>query len=247
MSQHFKAVGFDVANPERLQQLAHQAIQYGQPVSTRRAGLPEAAFLWDIGRGLQIWVYASRSGGDDYEIISCLPGFLGEEKLRFRAYRIARNPRQTGEVLMRALLPGGAEMEFILINLALFDGLSSSGLDLDVHLSGLAVEAGISSPDQDDVPIIQVEGGDGELKTVDSLLVPIDRDCHCQLVGQVAGRREVVNIITGAGLWALGIETSELRLPVLVPGDLFSRPPLVDDRFQGIVWLQGQISEGNGR
>lgn len=248
MPKHFNAIGFGLDGPDKLKDLAHTAIRQGEAFSSGHPDLPEAAFLWDLGRGLQMWVYARRSstnGGDGYDITACLPGFRVEEALQLRAYRLEISNEGSGEVFVRGRLPNGAEIRAILLNMHANDHLKPSGLDLNIHLAGLALEASIHDPDDGDPPVVEMEDNDGKLKTVDSLFAPIDRDCHCRILGIIDGVREVVNFHTGARLWALGVRTSDFSLPVLAPGGFFSRPPLDGLRVNATIWLQAQISDSD--
>ncbi len=246
MPKHFSAIGFTLDDAEALKCLAHQAVSQGEAFHAQRQGLPEGLFLWDLGRGLQVWVAAripkDEADLDEAEIVACWPGFKTEDCLRFRAYRMARNAQSEGEIRLRGRLASGAELELALLNLAQADRLPASGADLPVHVAGLALEARLEDPAAADAAVTQVEDEDGHLRQLDSYLMPVDRDHHYTVMGRVVQVRDVVNFHTGAKLLALGVETSELELPVIVPASLLTRPVTVGLRFSGMLWLQAQLA-----
>jgi len=243
MPQHFAAIGFDVSTPEALRELARTAIRHGVAHRTERPNLPEALFVWDAGRGLQVFVAARRSAGGDeeYEIVSCLPGCLPEETLDLRAYRLGRHPTREGEAQLRGRLAGGAEFQAALLDLGLHDALPPAGLERRIRLMGLALQAEAWDPGAPDARVVAVEDPDGTQRTVDSLFIPVDRDGHYQLLGRIERVVPVVNFHTATELVALAVSTSELKLPVIAPASLFERPPAVMQRVEALIWLTAQF------
>lgn len=242
MPQHFQAIGFDIPDAAALKKLAHKATEQGLAIVSRRPGMPEAAFLWDLGRGLQVWVMAkkSRLQDEEYEIISCLPGFRPDRSSRLRAYRLAMKADSPGEVLLHGLLGEGVKIELSLLDLVRNDLLPVRGGELDLILAGLAIEARIWGPGEDVPQVIQMQDNEGLTQTVNSFFFPLDSDCHCELLGSIEGVQDLVNFHTGARLWALGVKTSEISLQVLAPGKTFDRRPETGDHFHGTIWFQGQ-------
>lgn len=242
MSQHFQAIGFDIPDAAALKKLAYKATEQGLAIVSKRPGMPEAAFLWDLGRGLQVWVMAqkSRIQDEEYEIISCLPGFRPEQSSQLRAYRLAMKPDSPGEVLLRGLLGEGVKIELSLLDLVRNDLLPVRGGELDLILAGLAIEARIWGPEEDVPQVIQMQDDEGFTQTVKSFFFPLDSDCHCELLGIIEGVTDLVNFHTGAQLCALGVKTSEIDMQVLAPRKIFNRRPETGDHFHGTIWFQGQ-------
>jgi hypothetical protein len=242
MPQHFAAIGFDVRDATELAALAQRAVADGTIIRSRRPGMPQAHALWDLGRGLQIWV-ALKTGDDasEPEIIGCMPDFLSKSGMELHAYRIALNSADPTVALVHARLDSGAQFQAVLADLALVDELKLSGLGLFVRLSGLALEAECWSRDEPPPSVMQIETQDGELEQVDTLFVSLDRDCHYLVQGEVTGVREFANFHSGAPLLAIGLRSMEMTLTVCCARDRLARPPQSGDHLRATIWLQAHL------
>lgn len=240
MPQHFRAIGFEITDPESLKHLAFGVIENGRAIVSRRQGIPEANFVQDFGRGIQLWVSAVGSN-DEYEIVSCLPAFITESKTRIRAYKLARKKNEN-EIFLRGKLEQGAEVELVLLNLAIDDTFRTSGIDLDLHLCGLGLECEITGSDNQSSKVVQIENEAGELKTVESMFVAVDKDCHYLVMGKVRSVKEISNFHTGRKLVAIGLDTSGIELPVLFAKESLEKIPSENDVVQATIWLQGQLA-----
>ena len=239
MPQHFRAIGFEINSSEKLKQTALDVIDQGTAIVSGRAGVPEANFFQDFGRGLQLWV-AARKQNEEYEIVSCLPGFATESIIKLRAYRIAGTKDQS-EIRLRGRLEEGAEVEMVLLNLVMNDSMATSGLNLDLHVSGLGIELEILDRSGQNKKVVQIQNDEGELETVESMFVPLDKDCHYLLMGKVKSVREISNFHTGAKLVAIGLATSEIDLPLIFTRETVTKLPIEGDIIQTTIWLQGQL------
>ena len=238
MSTHFLAAGFDVSQPDELKKLAHQAIKNGKFHKGTRKSLGTAAFEWDAGRGLHVWVVANAEPGgfeDEPTIVSCQSGFVSEQIQTIPAYRLEKHPDRPGEVVAVLRTETGV-FRCSLLNLWKFKDLPTVGVDLDLAVTGFVLEA----DEMDSEPVIRLkEDAEGQVVTNESFLVPLDRDCHHKVAGRVLEIAPFANFHTGHMLerWRLGI--GGMQLDLVAPAEL--RPARMSEgyRLEALCWLHG--------
>jgi|GEM_PF-4961118 len=244
MSQHFSAIGFDLENDAQLLDFARDCVGKSEAYKSERRDFPGAGFRWEAGRGIEVWTAVkavSGTGGDeDYEIVSCLPAWRCEEILSLRAYRIERHRLDKSELVMLARLADGRELSFALANLWQNPAMPARGLECEVHLAGLGLEAECSR--MEDAPrLIDERQADAPLKTLDSALIPLDRDNHYRVAGKIIEADGTANIHSGRKLWKIKLELAGLQLPLIFARDLSQNRPEAGLRFDGLIWLCGLL------
>ncbi len=241
MSTHFLAAGFDVTTPHELKKLAHQAISKGKLYQGTRKTLGGAAFEWDAGRGLHVWVVAgSEPGGfeDEPTIVSCQAGYVSEHTMTVPAYRLEKHPENPGEVVAVLRTEKGV-FRCSLLNLWAHRDLPTAGVDLELAVAGFVLE----TDDIDDEPVIRLkEDAEGQVSSNESFLVSLDRDCHHKVAGRVLEIAPFANFHTGGLLerWRLGI--AGMQLDLVAPAEM--RPARMTEgyRLEALCWLHGFIT-----
>ena len=244
MSQHFSAIGFDLSDSSQLLDFARACVGKSEAYQSARRDFTGAAFRWNAGRGIEVWTAVreveSAVGEEDYEIVSCLPAWRCKETLALRAWRIERRREDRFELNMAARLEDGRELSFALVNLWQNPDLPARGADGVVHLCGLVLEAECSRPE--DAPrLIDGLSVEDSLKTLESALIPLDRDNHYRVAGKIIEADETANIHTGKRLCRVLVELDGLRLPLIFARDLSQTKPEAGLRFDGLIWLSGLL------
>jgi len=238
MSRHFQAIGFELTNAAELKELARTAVEKGKLYRSGRKGMPEAVFLWDLGRGLQVWVGTNRADQESMEILSCLPGFAASAvtEAALRAYRFELRPERPGEVFLRGRFEDGAEIDAHLLNLAFHDDLPSRGLELKVILTGLVL-----SRDEAALPLPAETQDKADTPSPARVFVSVDHDAHGLVSGRIDAAREVVNFHTGAKLVAFTLDAGHGLFTLIGPSRLFPKLPEPGEPFNGMIWLTAQL------
>ena len=241
MSRHFSAIGFNISSDAKLLDFARECVGRSDAYQSDRRDFSGAGFRWEAGRGIEVWTAVKPlDGGEDYEIVSCLPAWRCEETLNLRAWRMLRHPLDKSELLMLARFEDGRELSFALPNLWQNPELPARGMDGQVHLAGLALEAGIS-PFESAPRLLDERQADSPVKTLDSALIPLDRDNHYRVAGRILEADETSNIHSGVRLWKIRLDIDGLHLPLIFPKDISSGAPAPGLRFDGLIWLCGLL------
>ncbi len=226
--------------------LARRSVELGEAYKSERKSLSGAAFGWHAGRGIEVWTtvkpMSAKGADEDYEIISCLAGFRPDDISKLRAYKIARHFEREGEMLMQGRFAEGGTLLFALLNLWQHSRIPAKGGELEVQLGALALEGEWANAK--DAPRLVDEVGGDPLKDVESVLLPLDRDCHYRAAGIIGEARLISNMHSGVKLWRIKVKLPDFEIELLSQEREGIAPPQVGQRFDGIIWLCGFLPVG---
>jgi hypothetical protein len=240
MAELFECVGFQVADEDSYNLLAEYTETSGERSVVHRGEVTLHGRCWKIGDGLEVWSILYERGAELY-YADCRPAFRSRYVHTIQPWELIEFD-EDGEAIVRGSVGSQPDVVFELQNLTEIQPSAFRDSHLHVAMAGLAYSAQVHTS-AGARPPPEVEAGRFDL--AERLPGMAENVCENDYLvcGRLLAWRDLQNPVTARDLVWLYIDTTGIRLEILVSRRAMRGRPRIGALVSANIWLQGHVLE----